>query len=357
MEKYSDTDMAERIIINKHFDNSSDITYDKFKSYGEIVISNEPGFEGIYVVNTNGQVVKIGGGGGSIPVGDDVIEFLRTYYMTSAQTVSFVNATKESLSALTHAVRFELLAHESGSTERFESIENRVEALENAPAPSAATVDEEVVRQISAEEIAKVVASADTRFDTLKEIADWIINDETGSAQMANDIAEAKSGLETLSSSTESLSASTEAICAYTNTLKDYVDEKFKDVTKSSDHIFLSRPQYNYLIENGVVMLEDGPHYYSDDYYYCIYEGDDTPSGWTGSSYSYDEETGLIVFEDGASVEDGFLNVDGEVDEHGFLIINSSSGPSEPTIEDGMLQVSSISDDGFIELPLGSLIF
>ena len=44
-------------------------------------------------------------------------------------------------------------------------------------------------RAIAAEEVAKVVASADTDFDTLKEIADWIKNDTTGAANMANDIA------------------------------------------------------------------------------------------------------------------------------------------------------------------------
>ena len=38
-------------------------------------------------------------------------------------------------------------------------------------------------------EVAKVVAGADVKFDTLKEIADWIANDTTGSAEMANDIA------------------------------------------------------------------------------------------------------------------------------------------------------------------------
>ena len=37
-------------------------------------------------------------------------------------------------------------------------------------------------------EVAAVVAGADASFDTLKEIADWIANDTTGSAQMANDI-------------------------------------------------------------------------------------------------------------------------------------------------------------------------
>lgn len=38
-------------------------------------------------------------------------------------------------------------------------------------------------------EVAKVVAGADASFDTLKEIADWILNDTTGAADMANDIA------------------------------------------------------------------------------------------------------------------------------------------------------------------------
>ena len=43
-------------------------------------------------------------------------------------------------------------------------------------------------RSIAAEEVAKVVADAPASFDTLKEIADWIQNDTTGAAKMANDI-------------------------------------------------------------------------------------------------------------------------------------------------------------------------
>lgn len=45
-----------------------------------------------------------------------------------------------------------------------------------------------------AEGIASVIAGADANFDTLKEIADWIVNDTTGAASMANKI----SALETL---------------------------------------------------------------------------------------------------------------------------------------------------------------
>ena len=46
--------------------------------------------------------------------------------------------------------------------------------------------------KLVADAIAEVVASADTSFDTLKEIADWILNDTTGAASMANDIAALK---------------------------------------------------------------------------------------------------------------------------------------------------------------------
>lgn len=42
---------------------------------------------------------------------------------------------------------------------------------------------------IAVAEVAKVVAGADASFDTLKEIADWIANDTSGAADMANDIA------------------------------------------------------------------------------------------------------------------------------------------------------------------------
>lgn len=44
------------------------------------------------------------------------------------------------------------------------------------------------VRTISSEEVAKIVVGADKSYDTLKEIADWILSDTTGAAKMANDI-------------------------------------------------------------------------------------------------------------------------------------------------------------------------
>ena len=41
----------------------------------------------------------------------------------------------------------------------------------------------------AAAKVAEIVADANADFDTLKEIADWILNDTTGAANMANDIA------------------------------------------------------------------------------------------------------------------------------------------------------------------------
>lgn len=52
------------------------------------------------------------------------------------------------------------------------------------------------VEKTVATKIAEVVAGADADFDTLKEIADWIMNDTTGATSMANDIAALKAKLE-----------------------------------------------------------------------------------------------------------------------------------------------------------------
>ena len=41
---------------------------------------------------------------------------------------------------------------------------------------------------VAATKVAEIVAGADASFDTLKEIADWILNDTTGAAHMANSI-------------------------------------------------------------------------------------------------------------------------------------------------------------------------
>lgn len=66
-------------------------------------------------------------------------------------------------------------------------------AILNSNAETAGSVAN-TATGIAAAKIAEVVAGADASFDTLKEIADWILNDTTGAANMANKIA----ALETL---------------------------------------------------------------------------------------------------------------------------------------------------------------
>ena len=61
-------------------------------------------------------------------------------------------------------------------------------AILNGNAETAGSVAH-TANTAAAAEVAKIVANADADFDTLKEIADWILNDTTGAADMANDIA------------------------------------------------------------------------------------------------------------------------------------------------------------------------
>lgn len=74
--------------------------------------------------------------------------------------------------------------------------DNKAAHEANATAIATLNGDAETVGSVAntatgivATKIAEVVAGADVKFDTLKEIADWILNDTTGAANMANKIA------------------------------------------------------------------------------------------------------------------------------------------------------------------------
>lgn len=60
-------------------------------------------------------------------------------------------------------------------------------AILNSDAATAGSVAN-TATAVAAAKVAEIVANADADFDTLKEIADWILNDTTGAADMANDI-------------------------------------------------------------------------------------------------------------------------------------------------------------------------
>ena len=72
-------------------------------------------------------------------------------------------------------------------------------------------------------QIAQIVAGSDARFDTLKEIADWIVNDTIGATQMANDI----TGLKTLVGKIPTEATSTNVV--------DYIAEYVQAQLTASD--------------------------------------------------------------------------------------------------------------------------
>ena len=310
-----------RVVLNKHYNNSSQITRDKFVSTGEIIISNEPGFEAIYLINTRDEVVKISSvaiSGSTTP--DEIKDFLRENYLTSAQTVEYVNAVEQFLN------------------ERINII--------SASTPEAVT--DEHIREIASLEVVKVIDSADTRFDTLREIAEWIINDTTGAAKMANDIVE--------------ISAATTNNEEELVTLREYIDEQISNVRRSGDHQFLTRAQYDELLASGSVIIDGKMVQYSDDIYYCIYEGETDPeSGGTvytlsGNMISFlniEENDGFITLN--APLVDGFIDLDSItpiIPTNRSILLDEDNNVVIEAIEelDGFINLNdfSVNENGFI---------
>ena len=104
----------------------------------------------------------------------------------------------ESDSYIKNKPNLDVYATKDELSETKDDIDSAISDLADVYAPKDAfetLVGEDVdksARDIAAEEVARVVANADKDFDTLKEIADWIKNDVTGAANMANDIAALK---------------------------------------------------------------------------------------------------------------------------------------------------------------------
>jgi len=572
MEKYIGSFMAERILNNKHYSDYSLITRDKFKSMGEIVISNEYGFEGIYILNTNGDVVKIGNrsgqsGSGSTESGSTEYidaEFLRNYlraqaYMTSAQTAGVVSALETALSLLDGRVtalengtpyipptsgggeydpavinalngRIDALSsateeHIGQSITDFQELNDRIDALSGLTAQiltreeiedivtekiaflvssadsmfnvlreiaewvesdttgSAALIndvgqlksdvsgltgrlmiveddinsleddmvdvntainqnadilesavtafatyiednDAEIeainekidsieipsddhIRDIAAQEVSSLVSSADSMYQVLQELADWVENDTTGSAALINDVADLKDRVADAETDIDNLKDAVTAMSGQTpeidetkilevsansvansekidelsaetislrgivenlpsgssideatfNALKEYIDAQIASLARNGDHLFLSRGQYNELIANGVVVISGETYYYSDSIYYCIYEGGQESGSTSGSSYEYDEETGMIEISGNTEVVDGIVELAAaEIDNDGYVTITEVEPVVEPEVdEDGFVEIPSdqVDEDGYVEIPDG----
>lgn len=238
-----------RIVVNKHFDNKSQITPDKFVNKGEIIISNQVGYEGIFIINKNGEKIYIGPSSGSSSVANDYKDYVINYvteelkdYFTAEETINWVNenvsASDEQIQNVVEKELTDVLSSYPTTNEvnnmlndysTTEYVSNMLSAyattdVVNEMLNEYITTDEandilnayptiEEVRNISREEVGKIVNGASASYDTLKEVSDWILNDETGAASMANEIATLKAQLNALilkdAKATASISPST----------------------------------------------------------------------------------------------------------------------------------------------------
>jgi len=386
-----------RQVINKHVSNASDIHYLNFEYLGEIVICNEAGNEGIYVINTNHEPIKIGSWSGDIDADTErIIQELKSWV-----TANFASAS---------------------------DITNLQEQIDNI----SIEIDEEKVKEIVNDEIDKLVDSATTDFNTLGKIEQWILNHpsdvdpqlvadvESLKAISADTRLEAIEGdfnsinervgeLETVSADTrldylESIDAETrisdlEVVSADTRiselesisagTRLDTIEDKIDGIVKSNDHFIMTYQQYMTLIASGSVVVDGQYISYSDDHFYCIYEGDSPeptpePSSGGGATISgdtitfnenypyddgsttgeepsiyigeieFDDEEGVVIVdwfggEGGGDGTPGDIEVDGDtvtVDENNY---NPGSETDEPSVYIGEIEFDD--EEGVVEVP------
>ena len=442
----------ERIVINKSYNDSSRITpqsFDAIYGEGQIIISNEYGFEGIYILNTAGDIIRIGynqviTSGSTADVSEEAKIFVRDYikaqaFITSSETMEYISVLANALSNL----RGEFSAHTASNAADFQELNDKLDNFSGITVEGV--TDEhiaEIAELIASQQIDAIVANADEDYNTLKKIADWIKLHPSDPAEVVLDLTEisastvanteAISGLsgvvtelaetvgqnaanlddvsaateqnaaaiaelsaatvsaienmgnlpvpsgdtpynpsgdtpyvvnvDELSASTtsleERLNALMEEAPEYFDTLKeikDYIDQQLANVARTGDHVFLSRPQYNYLVEHGTVTISGVTYAYNDDFYYCIYE-DDTPYVEPGeTSYNYNEETGMIDMNGEANIEDGIVEINGEIDNDGYVSLNESEVEPMVVDEEGFVNIppSQVDEDGYVEIPDG----
>lgn len=286
-----------RIVNNKHFNTSSGITFNSFVQLGEIIVCNETGYEGLYILNLDHQPVRIGAWTGDI----------------EADLETLKRELKEEIEQWAES--------QFASQAEIDNLQQQIDEIVITP------INEARVREIANEEIEKIVDSA-TTYDTLYKIEQWIINSgstATIDPQLIEDVEELKS-----------LSAGTrldnlEAVSAETRIHR--LEDKIDGISKSTDHFVMNYQEYQQLRASGSVVINNETVVYRDDYFYCIYEGEGpepTPEPGSGDTqpqyvsgdtitladqensdldnhileitYSeFNEETGLLVLDEGGN--------------------------------------------------------
>lgn len=157
---------------------------------------------------TAGNIVMLTEGGGIADSGEKIGDYLKT-----------------SVAEGTYATKAEVGTLE----EKVTGIDTKVNTLVGEDTDKS-------VRTIAVEEVAKVVAKAPEDFDTLKEIADWIQNDTTGAAGLANDVADLKKQLNGFDKADSSV--------------KTYVDNQIGDVEEKITEVATAAIQTITGVEN-----------------------------------------------------------------------------------------------------------
>lgn len=153
-----------------------------------------------------------------------------TLWTAIAEKVAAVNAKADTNTSDISTMKGQIAALEAGTYD-----DSSVRALIKENADAIAVLNGEgtgsvkdTASQQAALKVAEIVAGADESFDTLKEIADWILNDTTGAAGMAADIA----ALETLVGDT---AVATQISTAITEALKVEGIDKYALATDLTD--------------------------------------------------------------------------------------------------------------------------
>lgn len=312
-----------RIVVNRHHNNSRDVNINDFENYGQIVVSNEPGYEGLYIKNTNGDIIQfVPSNGSGAGIESDVKDFLRENYysINDIKSIYFTSAhTIELIQALSASV---MTAIEKGGDNNVQS-----DWDENDETSDSYIKNKPDIQSIAALEIAKIVDGADEKFDTLKEIADWIISDETNVTELLNNV----QGLLSISASTRIDELEKQIVSA--NTRIDILETELSNIVKNGDHIVLNSEQYAELIEAGFTVVDGTLINYNDDFFYCIYEEDNTKPTQGNISVSGDS---LIISD--FIVDNDILTIPNAIIEGNVLIVGGDterpSVDSDTIIED-----------------------
>lgn len=128
---------------------------------------------------------------------DNFANYSTTEQMNSAIAAAIIGADLGTYAKVTDVEAIYKAGSEGGDATGVLADEiARAKAAEKANADAITALvgadTDKTIRAIAAEETAAIVAGADAKYDTLKEIADFLMNDESGAAAMANDIAALK---------------------------------------------------------------------------------------------------------------------------------------------------------------------